>query len=561
MPRIYENREVTHRAGAPGVTLSAPGPQVKLLDEVRIAGCAATPSVPMVSPSWAFSGNGCRMHSYFDIFYNTYHITPLAIDLGTLTGETQIPLSIWSAYLTPHTLNSISIVNDTGISVDLATPKTFAGLESVDTHITVSLEGPPAIDAHVLFSFDNGTPSVAVMGLRVVLLEVPPNWVQSVTDRLEYRTDIFKARDGHEQRRALRKYPRRTMRMRILAIKSRQHYFLRTLAKKFDLTLVIPDYVRHVLTAAPVAAADTTVVLDVAPEWALPGALVVLIAPDKTMQSGVLDAMDSGTKTATLHSPIGKDFPAGSKFALGLPGKLARQTPLSPRTGTVLEATLSLAVNPGGIKWWPRAWASEFDGRKVLDVNPNWRDTPGIRFQTFREDLDFGQGRIKSNTPVAYPERLFSATWTEIGMAKAKALEDFFVVHRGADKSFWLPSFVQDFMPMEGLTAGQHLLRIKGQEFYSDYVDSPVHKALRIRLANGTYVLQKITSLVTVSDPAGDDTHIVVNDPWANDVALADIVTCQWLYLARFAGDVFDMSWPVRGVGQAKLSFYALEAD
>ena len=563
MPSIYENREVAEAAWVVRSSRLAPGPQARLIDEpeVRVRDIGATTPHGQADVSWAFSGSGWRMHTFFDDWYNDYHITPKKIDLGTLTAETQIPLSIWSAYLEDHTLNNIGVLNDTGISVLLGTPRTFKALESVDTHVVVSMDGPPVIDAQVLFHFDNLTPYVSVSGLRVVLFELPPNWVQAVTDKLEFRTDVFMARDGHEQRRALRKYPRRGTRMRVTGIKDKQHYLLRMLSTKADTSMVFPDYVRWVLTGQDASPADTEVTLSEVPEWALPGALVVLSAPGGGMESGLIDAVDSGTKKVTLHSPINGNYPEGSKFMLGVPGKLAKQIPAVSPTGTITGTVVTYEADPGAMVWWDRVWAAEFDGRKILDIRLNWRVSPKRIYQSFRETLDFGQGVVRTTTPVPFVGQTISATWTEIGLEEAKALEGFFILHRGTCKSFWLPSFSQDFFPMDPLVSGQHVLRIKGQDFYAAFTDSPVHKAIRLRLTDGTYITTKVTSIVAVDDPEGHDTHIIVNDAWPRDIALSDIVTCQWVYRVRFASDALSLAWPVRGIGEFNLSFRLLEAD
>ena len=140
--------------------------------------------------------NGVVANSYFDDFYHRVHIYPKRYELGIITEERIVEVIVWNAFLRPHQLKKVYDL-PSGVSLDAKLPFKMRQFEEKKWHFIISTEGDAVVDTpHFLFR-------------RMVLFPLFHNWKQSVREVLEWKTDILSSQGLFEQRRALRKTPRR----------------------------------------------------------------------------------------------------------------------------------------------------------------------------------------------------------------------------------------------------------------------------------------------------------------------------------------------------------------
>lgn len=151
-----------------------------------------------------------RARSFFDDYYNRIHITPKNIDLGNLLANQERTIDIWNAYLEPQLLNSITPTGNDGIDLiePVATPTMFAALELRNYDVLISTSGAPVISASYLFDFPLEDVELTIVGRRVVIWAYKPNY--PVKESLEWKTDIIPSFNG-EQRIRLRDAARQSI--------------------------------------------------------------------------------------------------------------------------------------------------------------------------------------------------------------------------------------------------------------------------------------------------------------------------------------------------------------
>ena len=119
-------------------------------------------------PAETFAGR--RACSFFDDFYNRVYITPNPLDFEAVIADSELTVDVWSAFLGPQTLESVSADLDPTVNlIHPATPLEFAGLELKTFTVQAALNGPPGIDTSYTFTFEGVEYDLQVLGTRIRL--------------------------------------------------------------------------------------------------------------------------------------------------------------------------------------------------------------------------------------------------------------------------------------------------------------------------------------------------------------------------------------------------------
>lgn len=155
---------------------------------------------------------GHRLPSFTDDFYNRIIIEPGTIDVGNLVSEQFYEINVFNGYFESKELQSLSVQDADGMVISGPNPPSVWGpLETKQYQITIGTDGPPAIDAQVLFDFIGIIDDIviSISGARIVMLPYQASLPWSET--LEWKTNVLTANDGSEQRIRLRKKARQSV--------------------------------------------------------------------------------------------------------------------------------------------------------------------------------------------------------------------------------------------------------------------------------------------------------------------------------------------------------------
>ena len=152
-----------------------------------------------------YSGNLVRQ--FEQDWYHHVHLLPATIALGNLLSTQMRQVEVWNAHFAPKTLSAvIGAERWWHLAAAPANPPTTYGmLESRLHNVSVSLDGPPVIEADFTFQFPGRSADAVASPVGASWCSAcKPNWADGWLERLMWATDVLTARDGTEQRVSLR---------------------------------------------------------------------------------------------------------------------------------------------------------------------------------------------------------------------------------------------------------------------------------------------------------------------------------------------------------------------
>ncbi len=147
-------------------------------------------------------------------FYERWHFSALTFALGNLVGNQTRELKVWNAHRRARILETLTLVDGEGIIVSGQPnpPLQFAPLQQRAYSLEITTEGPPNVEAQLVFDFDLGqTTVVLITGSRVTPWPWRPDWTRGILETLEWQTYIEASENENEQVDSLRLSPRRSM--------------------------------------------------------------------------------------------------------------------------------------------------------------------------------------------------------------------------------------------------------------------------------------------------------------------------------------------------------------
>ncbi|MCK5317691.1 MAG: hypothetical protein KAJ55_07240, partial [Anaerolineales bacterium] len=145
-------------------------------------------------------------------FMDQFWLFPTPLDYGRITSDKALNMEALNTHRnTTRALLNIDTAALAAVGVTQTggnpTPITLNFFHQETFEFTAVVDGPATFDVLVEFDFDqNETLLVRFLGIRLVLFNFVPD--QPVPEQLSWFTDIFKAKDGNEQRQGLRTTPR-----------------------------------------------------------------------------------------------------------------------------------------------------------------------------------------------------------------------------------------------------------------------------------------------------------------------------------------------------------------
>jgi hypothetical protein len=106
--------------------------------------------------------------------------------------------------------------------------------------------------------------------------------------------------------------------------------------------------------------------------------------------------------------------------------------------------------------------------------------------------------------------------------------------------------------------SGANIIRIIGTEVYAMAHTSLIHKAVIVRMNDGTIHAYKVQSVVEVSDVKGNDTLIEFTVNTTVDIGGPDTSSVDWLFLSRFATDSMSFGYETIDISQTEMAFQIL---
>jgi hypothetical protein len=507
--------------------------------------------------------SGVRLACYADDYYNAIHVTPAHYDFGQISTPQTIQVSVWNAYFTPQPLADISGAED-GLTIsgpDL--PRALAPLEQLTWEVTVGLSGPIRLDAMLRWFFDVPSPTVTVTGDRRVVWSFPPDWSEPVTETLAWLTDVLQSESGAEQRRALRRAPRRRFSARFAAEgRARSQFDLALAFGGGESVFVLPIWPDVQLLAAPLALDATTIPCAAAGRDFMADGLAVLMPGDaEQMPFDFETVIISGVENNRINlvRPTRNPWPAGTRLYPARLSRLAAPPEMLKKTDRVLTAQADFdVIEPCD---WPeidtQTWPQMYRQRPVLPTPPNESEDLSNQYTRLTRALDntIGPPRVMDAARRAFAVR--QCRWLVQGLAAHDEFRRLLYFLRGRQRALWLPTHAADLTLAE--TSNGMTLRVENVGFSSFGLKQLAQRDIRINLVNGGRLDRRITGAVKLNGLVEEltlETSIPV-------IHTDDVARISYLTLVRPTADEVEIEHVTdrSGVARVSMTFQGVRDD
>nr|WP_281720102.1 hypothetical protein [Nitrosomonas nitrosa] len=477
--------------------------------------------------------------SFKDDYYDRIHITPASIDLGNVISQKIIQVEVWNAYFTANLLSSIDTNAGTGISFTGPQPEptSFNALESRIYTLAVDVAGPPIINTTYTLNFAAESPTLMVVGRRVILLFAGINWDNGVLERYEWLTDIITSWDGAEQRVKLRATPRRE-------IEAHLQVFGLDFVRKLQSTLfgwqsrsyLIPYWPDYYLLSAELPAGSMVIPnIPTGDSEFIAGGVALLF--DAIDHNESVQIVSVEANQLTLDLPTQQTWPAGTRIYSAKFARIASQQTVTRPTRHMLDMQAKFIVTDN-------SGLTETEGATLYKGYPVLLDIPN-EVEVLSEDLlrpllEFDSETINPvvDDPIGYTTIVRRMDWLMKSRKERADFRKWLYARAGRWKPFWMPSWNEDFK-LTSLLAGTDTKLVVQFAFYKRFVPAtPMRDALMIELFNGTRIFKDILSIDEISET---EENVFIDSPVGFDIQPQDVRRISYLNLSRLDSDTVEI--------------------
>lgn len=287
-----------------------------------------------------------------------------------------------------------------------------------------------------------------------------PNWVNGVTEHLEWLTDVLGSMTGFEQRRAVRITPRRFFEATFNPVGQKRSFMDLWMARFAEQEFLMPLWHDKARIAAAVTAGDLRLDFDNTYREFLSDGLGLLYFDAFSWE--VVEIAGQDDAGLDLAAALGADWPVGTVLYPLRPAYLddpeGSMEALSTRVGDV---QLDFRVSRDNGLDLEAETLTLFNGYPVVTLEPNRADNRTVQYARLFEDSDNRIGRLfrRDEAGRAFTTQFYN--WQAKGRAAHHDLRQALYRLQGRQKAVWMPSFNEDVVLARDLAAGSNRLDIR----------------------------------------------------------------------------------------------------
>lgn len=474
-------------------------------------------------------------------FYDRFHVSALAFDLGNLVGDQVRTVTVWNAYRRARMLDALIEVNADGITVSgqPAPPLQFAPQQERTYTLTVSVDGPPVIEATITFDFDEGQSlTVSLTGQRVTPWAWAPNWEPGMLERLEWRTDVLQSYRGEEQARSLRLSPRQIVEFSVLVDGKERRHMEAAVWNWGARVWAVPLWWDGLELAAPLASGATSIPLDASLRDFRAGTLALLLGAT-AREYEVVEIDEIGAGSIALVRPTARAWPTGSRLYPARTARLDGSATLGRFTGRASETRIRFEMVESA-EWTAAHPAAAHRGYPVWEDRPNWTEDPEMVIERKLEVFDPQVGPIAVDDEAQMPLTAQRMQWLFDGRAEIDRFRKRMFALRGKQGRVWVPTWTEDFVPVGAIGAAALALDVEWCG-YTLYQQGAVNRSdIRIELTTGEVFYRRITGSSEIDQ---ETERLQLDSALGITVQPDDILLVSFLSLCRLESDAVELAW------------------
>lgn len=486
--------------------------------------------------------------------YNRILLEPSSLDMGNVTSVQQRYVRLWNGYLTSKAFDSLAGENVDGITLTqpVAPPTTIIALQQLTYSLTVSTDGPATINGTFTWLVGGTAYTVAIIGRRVILLNVAPDWKNPMVEGLEWKTSVLRAYSGKEQRASLRNKARRSFEYDFTLFGLDAQKLDNALWGWQNRVFALPVWSDFCQLTNTAYAGSKLISVKTDTVSFQAGGLAVLMG-----DSPEVVEIDSITSTSiVLKNNLQAGWPARAVIYPLITGHLEKSVSMQRHSSQALTGKLQFLATPGDIDpYTPTASAVEsYNGFEVITSQPNWSNaiswTSEFDFQT----VDPQVGVLEYLESEKYPRVIRSYSWLLKSRAEVLAFRQFLARQRGQLKACWVPTWTSDFTVTRDHFASDSSFTVVPNNYRTLIAANPDRCTIMIRLRDGTRMYRTIVGVST----DGTNDVITFSSQLGVDIPKSSIVDIHLMLLSRFATDKINLEWRTNSVAVVQSSFTSI---
>lgn len=379
-------------------------------------------------------------------FYNRFHVSATVFALGNLVGNQTRELKIWNAYRRARILETLDLVDGEGVIISGQNPPPlqFAPLQERAYSIEITTDGPPTIEATLVFGLDGGDSiSVLITGNRVTPWPWQPDWSQGVGEALAWMTEITESENGSEQATALRLAPRRSLSFGIGSVGRERQAMETAVAGWGGRVWSLPIWTDAQQLQTGISAGGTVVAAKTIGRDFYAGGLAMFTG-DTARDYEVVEVLEISQSQIILKRPTVRAWPAGSMLYPARTARLSGGASFTRFTGAAHTGRVEFDLT-GPCDWPELTGLPMYRGLPVLEERPEWSREPTLAITRKQTTRDNGYGKEEFTDWADIPIMRQAHRWSPVGRAKLAWIRSLLYLLRGKHRAIWVPSWADDF--------------------------------------------------------------------------------------------------------------------
>lgn len=392
-------------------------------------------------------------------------------DIGTLQGTDQVQLHLDGDYRIDVILTNLS---------DVPSPAFFALniTRPSQTYFYASnkegwrLDDVPIADA-----------DLEVIGdyrFELPVFTVLPNWKNGITERLSWETDVLSSESEAEQRRSVRRHPRRSFEAEFLRAKAQRtrldNFFVGVGKSRF----MMPLWHEQLRIITGISIEAPSVIFegkDTVLREFREGDLVFINNGDPD-DYDVLKIANVEDDRFDWETPPLRSWPANTRIYPMREVRLLEDPQMANYTDSVGDVRARFDLIEPDVRI--PSWGEAVSGEPFLQVEPNWDEQVRLTYSRRNYALDNTSGVINVTDTGRYSTGGMQFNATVFGREQAYAFRQFLAAARGRARHFFAPSFTHDMHPVADIFAGDQQI-VAQPTGYPQYMTRP--QPLRLTMA------------------------------------------------------------------------------
>lgn len=482
---------------------------------------------------------GAKVAMFGGLFYERFHVSTLSFTLGNLVGNQVRELTIWNAYRRARVLESLDLLNGEGITIggQPPAPLQFAPLQLRTYTLEISSDGPPNVDATLVFDLDEGESiTIDITGSRVTPWIFKPDWSRGLSESLEWLTDILESENATEQAISMRIGPRRSLGFSFGAELQERQAMESAVAGWSGRVWSVPMWMDGVDVPVSLPAGSQVVPVPTIGRDFEAGGLAMLMGEGwRDYEVVEVDSLTSAQ--VILRRPTARSWPSGSVLYPARTARMDAGVTFNRFTGQA--HTGSVQFNMLGPNDWPELQDMPlYRGLPVLEDIPEWSQEPQILHERKLAVVDVRTGRPEVTDMGDLPLIRQANRWTVVGRAEIARMRSLLYRLRGKHRAVWVPSWVEDFTlaAQAAETSTQLLVDWQG---YALYLNGARNRR-DIRIASSAGVEYARIQAATEQSSAVE--RLAIDNPLARTYE-PGATTINYMTLFRLDTDLIEWAW------------------